>query len=111
MEIKVTLDRGRLTFSPDPAVVQRGSLVSWSFRAIAEGQGSLRWIVYFGKGSPFRGQDDHFVTDTPPVEGRHVGASREMSADEPGEYKYGVRVVDPASPAPLADDDPWLIVK
>lgn len=109
MEINVKFDHGKLTFSPDPAVVQRGTPVNWRFQAYGLSFPQLRWVVYFDKGSPFRG--DHFIVDTPAVGGQHIGASSKMSADDPGEYKYGVRVVETTNQKTLGNDDPELIVK
>jgi hypothetical protein len=110
MEIKVTFDHGRLTFSPDPAIVRRGTLVSWRFQTNELPFPQLQWVVYFNKGSPFRDQGDQFITDTPVFGGKHIVTSPEMSADDPGDYKYGVRVVNSANQHELGDDDPRLIV-
>ena len=109
MEIKVRFDHGQLIFSPDPAIVQRKTLVSWKFQSNALPSRQLQWIAYFDKGSPFRGQGTQFITDTPA--GQQIGTSPAMSADDPGDYKYGVRVVDPVNHQVLGDDDPWLIVR
>jgi hypothetical protein len=111
MEIRVTFVGGKLIFSPDPARVQRGEPVSWSFEALDHLTiPQLRWTVYFSKGSPFREQGSEFITDTPTIEGGQVGTSAAMSAYDPGNYKYGVRVVDPLNRDTLGDDDPVLIV-
>lgn len=70
----------------------------------------LQWVLYLNHGSPFRSQDTEFITDTRPIQGQHTGRTRGMSADDPGEYKYGVRIDDPINNLTLADDDPKLIV-
>jgi hypothetical protein len=110
MEIKVTFDRGKFVFSPDPAVVKRGSLVNWNFQAIGIAYPKLEWTVYFSKGTPFR-QGIRFVAGTSEVRGQHAGASPPMTAEDPGDYKYGVRLVDTANQKTLGDDDPRLIVE
>lgn len=111
MEIKVKFDHGKFTFLPDPAIVRRGTLVNWRFQANGLPFPQLEWVVYFNEGSPFRGQGAQIVVDTPAVDGQHIGTSPEMSADDPGDYKYGVRVVDATNQQTLGDDDPRLIVK
>jgi hypothetical protein len=110
MEIWVTFDNGKLVCSPDTAQVQRGTLVTWRFRANGLTIPLLRWTVYFNHGSPFGGHGNQFITDTNPVGGQHTKTTGSMSADDPGDYKYGVRVVDSVKQTTLADDDPRLIV-
>ncbi len=109
MEIKVTFDHGRLVFNPDPAYVNRGEPVSWTFSAGAVVR-PLRWTVYFHRGSPFRHHATDLIVDTASHLARHSGRTSSMSADDPGDYKYGVRLDDATTKAVLADDDPWLIV-
>ena len=41
----------------------------------------------------------------------HQGVVGPVRAEEPGEYKYGVRVLDGDTGEPLGDDDPRLIVR
>jgi hypothetical protein len=108
LEIKVKYENGKLYFWPDPAHVQRGELVSWSFEAAAPAS-PLQWVVYFDHSSPFPGQAQ-FVADTTPVDGQHAGTTSVAPAEERGDYKYGARVVDAAERVTLADDDPRLIV-
>lgn len=112
MDIKVTFDHGKLVFDPDPAYVYRGELVSWIFHANAVGTlgTPLRWSVYLQHGSPFRRQVTDFIADTLPSQGRHSGTAGGMPADDPGDYKYGVRLDDLINKVTLADDDPRLIV-
>jgi hypothetical protein len=114
IEITVTFDHGGLVFSPDPAIVRRGEAVSWRFQASTLPASPLQWTVYFNKGSPFHAQDHshihQFTARTPSVGRQQIATSQAMSADDPGEYKYGVRVVDAINQTTLGDDDPWLIV-
>jgi hypothetical protein len=111
MEIKVSFNHGKLTFSPDPAIVRRGTIVNWRFQTSVGTFPKLRWIVYFNKGSPFRVQNPLFVADTSSAQGQHIGTSGQMSADDPGDYKYGVRVIDSSIHETIGDDDPRLIVE
>lgn len=112
MEIKVTFDHGKLVFDPDPAYVYQGELVSWVFRSTVVGPlgRPLRWTVYLQHGSPFHSQVTDFIADTLPSQGTHSGTAGGMPADDPGDYKYGVRLEDLINKATLADDDPRLIV-
>jgi hypothetical protein len=110
MEIWVTFAHGKLICSPDPAGVQQGTPVTWRFRADELSVPLLRWTVYFNHSSPFSGQVNQLTADTIPVSGQHTRTTGAMSADKPGDYKYGVRVVDSSNQQTLGDDDPRLIV-
>jgi hypothetical protein len=46
-----------------------------------------------------------------PEAGVHVGQIDAGSADDPGEYKYGVRATDGVTRQELSDDDPYIIVR
>ena len=41
----------------------------------------------------------------------HVGEVDAGAAEEPGEYKYGVRATDDSTGRVLNDDDPYIIVR
>ena len=110
MEIWVSFDDGKLSSSPDPARVQQGTPVTWRFLAGELGISQLRWVVYFTYKHPFGDQGSQFVTNTDLVGRQHTGSTGAMSADDPGDYKYGVRLVDSRDQKTLADDDPRLVV-
>jgi hypothetical protein len=110
MEIWVLFDKGKVTFMPDPAIVERGTPVVWRFQASGINPSRLRWEVYFDNKSPFRGLGKLLITDTASSSGQHAGASGGRTADVPGDFKYGVRVVDTVARKTLSDDDPRLIV-
>lgn len=107
--------REKLVVEPDPAVVDRGSNIEWelSFNN-AEGLETIRWEIYFRKSSPFKENFWKYVTKSatePSGQKKHRGVIRAGSADEPGEHKYGVRIIDTNSEKALSDDDPWIIVR
>jgi hypothetical protein len=110
MEIWVEFDGAKWSFSPDPAVVSRGTPIMWRFRSIALSIPQVLWTVYFTHGSPFRSQGTQFTTTTANFVGQHTGTTGSVTADDPGEYKYGVRAQDVSNQSTLGDDDPRLVV-
>jgi hypothetical protein len=110
VEIWVEFDGAKWRISPDPAAVPRGTLVTWRFQASKVTAQQVRWEVYFSHGSPFKGQSIAFTTTTGLSAGQHAGTTGAMSADTPGDYKYGVRAQDPVTQNALGDDDPRLVV-
>jgi hypothetical protein len=111
MEIWVEFDGNQFRISPDPAVVNSGTPVIWKFQSNTLSNQRIRWEVYFSRGSPFHDQGDRFTTTTTRTFGQHAGATGAMSADDPGDYKYGVRAIDLPSRMLLGDDDPYLEVR
>lgn len=124
MEIWVEFTDKQWRFSPDPAVVPSGTLLQWRFRVDHTKAKRLRWTVYFDDGHPFSSKLD-FATRTQPdlirrikfsnetsvaPDGQHVGVSEAVVADEPGYYKYGVRLHDVDEDTELGDEDPRLVV-
>jgi hypothetical protein len=120
MIISLSSREGKLTIEPDPAIVHVGDRVVFELKferatwASALPQRLVRWAVYFRKGHPFQ--------ENPPY---YFGGEREWSASgpatepgtidpgkaaEPGDYKYGVRIVDRETGGVISDDDPKLIV-
>jgi len=110
MEICVEFDGTKWAFSPDPAVVDIGTSVTWKLQANALSPPQIRWTVYFDHGSPFRTQGTQFITTTLLTSNQHIGTTAAMSADDPGDYKYGVRAEDLSNQIILGDDDPRLVV-
>jgi hypothetical protein len=95
--VSVSYLNGKLEV-PSSMQVKRGARVAWRVRSDRR----LRWTVYFDHGTPFDATTGEVVAESADVV---LG-----TADEPGGYKYGVRVTDPQSDAVLGDDDPYLIV-
>ncbi len=119
MEIWVEFAKGKLSISPETAKIRRGTSVNWRFRTEDPTYRGLRWTIYFRESHPFArplaiGIIGPFAldisVDTLPRDGQHTGASPAASADEPGHYKYGVRLDDPTEGQELGEEDPYLIV-
>lgn len=118
MEIWVEFDGGKWRISPDPAKVTRGRRVWWRFRSNYLGVRRVRWTVYFWLRNPFSVPDQfdmpperfEISTDTALQDGQHIGLSEVLTADTPGDYKYGVRAQNLDEGKDLGDDDPHLIV-
>jgi|tagenome__1003787_1003787.scaffolds.fasta_scaffold16599573_1 hypothetical protein len=53
MDINIKFENGKLSVTPDPAVVATGTPVTWLVRIAKSKLLLLRWTVYFTKGSPF----------------------------------------------------------
>jgi hypothetical protein len=120
VEIRIEFDKGKWRVSPDPAEVPRGTRVWWRFQSNDLRARRVRWTVYFANGYPFApgnqlgvliGDRVALSTDTTKQQdGQHAGTSPEITADAPGDYKYGVRAEDLDEGQQLGDDDPRLIV-
>lgn len=113
MEIWVEFDGAKWSFSPDPAVVSRGTLITWRFRSVALAVPQIPqilWTVYFAHGSPFGTQGTQFFTTTANFPGQQTGTTGSVVAIDPGDYKYGVRAQNLSNKNMLGDDDPRLVV-
>lgn len=109
----------RLEIHPDPAIVHVGDKVQWQLSLLPADRdipgsrrdpfsfGPLKWTVYFRNKQPF-GPNGYTELSTPAAPGSPVGM-RFGTAETPGDYKYGVRLVD-ARGEEISDDDPFLIV-
>jgi hypothetical protein len=117
MRIRVVLDRThRLVIEPDPVVVLAGEPIYWDFiSSIANAE--ISWLVYFEHSAPFgpafRALSTQTVHSRPAVAGpvtnaTHRGISPSVTAEEPGDHKYGIRASDRTTKTTLADDDPLL---
>jgi hypothetical protein len=107
-EIQVNLSNTHVLISPDPAIVKVGDKLIWKL-----GSGlpvKLRWTVYFHHGSPFAREEGYPHRFEASEEAR-LAQLGPFSAEDPGDYKYGIRVEDPADDKKLADDDPRLVVQ
>jgi hypothetical protein len=122
---------GRLTIHPDPAKVVVHEVVVWALLCTGTMNKRLRWEIDFRSpvGSPFRArlspihpfptQQRHFDRETDehlpyPIGSNsdvtHDGTIGPVAPDDPGDYKYDVRVADAQTNQTLADDDPFLQV-
>ena len=97
--VKVTFAYRQITISPDVAYARVGQAVQWEVSS----DEAVIWEVYFDHGSPF--SSSHGVLNS------GCGKVSLGNAQQPGDYKYGVRVVSPTSHETLGDDDPMLIVR
>jgi hypothetical protein len=105
----------RLSIHPDPAFLRVGDQVTWQLSFASEAVlESVEWIVYFSEDNPFMPQTKsktlRQVTKTIGA-GDHKGTLYGGRAQHPGDYKYGVRIMDGISRKQLSDDDPRLIVR
>ena len=98
---------------PGVVFVPRWMRISWRVEQEIPLPNPLRWEVYFDHGSPFHNRKKPAVIDTEPSNdnGRHSGETKPERAEEDGDYKYGVRVIDLKGDKVLSDDDPYLIVR
>ncbi len=112
MVIEITGIVGRTRTEPERAVVALGETVRWVIRAGATGVKSVEWQVYFSHGSPFKERSWKLTTEGGSEnDAAHAGVIDAGEAQQPGEYKYGVRAVDASTNQEISDDDPFLIVQ
>lgn len=106
--IDVTVGKGYIKVSPDPAVVDEGTLVEWHI-STDPNLPALDFELYFSAASPFIwNKQRSSLKPSDPAAGSTVISA---SAAEPGDYKYGVRATETKSGNILADDDPRLTVR
>jgi hypothetical protein len=135
MDITITFDSGRWIADPNPAIVTLGTHVRFVVRASRSDARDLRWVVSFQRGSPFRERRQWTVetrntglgtgVNRLPQEAAgllealnisaevafdHRAVTEPASADEPGEYKYDLRVDDPDTNQIVSEEDPLLVV-
>lgn len=102
---------------PEVAFMSRGSEVQWLVRHLYPYHFPiLHWEIYFRHGSPFRKLDELLRVSTKEQEtvsgdAQHSGASESLVAEGEGEFKYGIRVIDPEKKAAVSDEDPLLIIR
>lgn len=122
MIIRITGELGETKAEPERAVVEAGEWVAWEVQVSAGRRAVpiVTWEVYFDRESPFKER-------TWRVETELLGPRRKRwrdknktayrakisagEANEPGEYKYGVRAFFSSSESPLSDDDPYIVVR
>ena len=135
MNITITFQDGRWKTDPNPAIVPVGSRVRWIIRAPKSQFPKLRWLIKFGTVSPFADRHElvietrytglggdrqgrmrelmHLLEDLDIVEEimvDHRGASEEVSAENPGDYKYDLRVENAETGEAIGHEDPLLFV-
>ncbi len=101
-------------------MIPRGTSLLWRFRSDHLDVRRLRWTIYFYEGHPFSygGRVTPILVESLEIatetfrqpDGQHVGTSPDVTADMPGDYKYGVRLKDLDEDRELGDEDPHLIV-
>lgn len=93
---------------PDPAIVTVGERVAWAMRyeGLASGD-AIEWTIYFHRGNPFAPKVKTWILSII----THEQVLEAGPAEEPGDYKYGVRTVNAKTGQQLSDDDPYLIVR
>ncbi len=103
--VKVTIKPGSVRVEPDLLEVKTGTLVEWHFESQVGNEGA-DVTIYFHEKSPFpwREEKRHLPKQEP-------GGVVAASADDPGDYKYGVSARGDSTLQLLGDVDPWLIVR
>ena len=94
---------GPVQVLPDPATVAVGENVAWVAYYDSPDAETVEWTVYFSGSSPFPGWWSPGSVKTGP---RQTGRLEAGSAQSPGDYKYGVRLVSVQNEQLLSDDDP-----
>ena len=117
----ITKPGAPLEIRPDPAIVHVGDFVAWEMYidpqwAIeriaypwASFESPVRWTIYFQNRHPFRKylrQDWSAIGFPEKKTIVQIG-----KAEEPGDFKYGIRMASEVTGQQLSDDDPWLIVR
>jgi len=104
-----------LKISPDPAFVPRGQQIRWVFAVMDKSitQTRLGWKIYFDGANPFNAKGGASFDWTSPYfsSGLEDSSIIPGEANAPGDYKYGIQVVDIRHGQVLGDDDPYLIVR
>src|SRR5437588_9211485 len=100
----------QLLMHPDPAVLHVGDKVAWQVLAdskILATKGRLRWTIYFKPDQhPFASPSSQWDREVRPGESGTIEAG---TAKKPGDFKYGIRIVDSETGEQVSDDDPILI--
>jgi hypothetical protein len=94
--------------APDPAHVTLGEAVTWHVRLYPTHDLDLECKIYFDADNPFN--SSYGGTLTLRLNAGTVALLRGGPAQEPGDYKYGVRISTTMG-VTLSDDDPRLIVR
>jgi hypothetical protein len=116
----------QLIVRPDPAIVSIGEDIAWALffdgpeQSFGRGRHwdvPLQWRIYFSSANPFGDRSRGVWTQTTarlqPDDNTRAprGILAAAPAQEPGDYKYGVRISNARTGERLSDDDPLLIVR
>jgi len=119
INIELTRNREKLLIIPERVEVPQFSVVEWNIinvdrdlYPILGRYGSLVFTLYFENNSPFRWKRQFIQIFEPRFEPFLSKTIRlvEDVADEKGDFKYGVKVVDAEKNETIYDEDPLLIV-
>lgn len=108
--IEVEFLGGKISVNPDRASVKLGDYVVWLLAAHEARPYQVRWEIYFGHSTPFIGLAGPYSV-IPTGQPGAPETVRSLPALNPGDHKYGIRVIETASGKLLQDDDPFLIVR
>jgi len=109
----VAASKGLVEVKPDPAHVRLGDSVTWElFGQPGTETDAIDWEIYFRSGNPFNSlKRGAWKGSTKSVgTGGHQGAVTAGSANQMGDWKYGVKLVNANTGIEMSDDDPRLIV-
>jgi hypothetical protein len=106
-KISVSIETGKVIVSPDPAVVDAGTSVEWRFEVDPGLPPSLTLEVYFSAASPTGWSSERAIYSKSRSPSPIIGAV----AQQPGDYKYGVKASNHETNEVIADDDPYLVVR
>lgn len=135
MDITITFQDGRWITDPNPAIVTVGTHVRFVLRASRSDMRRLRWVLEFQRGSPFEDRRQWIIETrntglgagvnrlpreaaglleelnlSAEVAFDHRAVTEPARADEPGDYKYDLRVEDPDTDKIVSDEDPVIVV-
>jgi hypothetical protein len=105
-KVSVSIEHGKVMVSPDPAEVDEGTSVEWRFE-VNPGLPSLTIEIYFSGASPTGWMSERAIYSESHSPNPIIGAV----AQQPGDYKYGVKASNHETNEVIADDDPYLIVR
>jgi hypothetical protein len=121
MIIQITGRLGETKITPERAEVTVGETVLWAIEVSAGNfrAPAVRWDVYFQDAIPFKRPPisitsrlhDTFREISPREHRAYTAVINAGQAEEPGEYKYGIRAIDTLTGLALSDDDPYIVVR
>ncbi len=122
MQIHVTFfENRRISLAnPDPAKAFVGDSIVWAFDTNVGLPRDLIWMIYFSGSTPFKSKGTTFRTVSAGKAQKqrggsviyvHSALSLPLTAEDPGDFKYGIRVIDSRSNQVLGDDDPYLLIR
>jgi hypothetical protein len=103
--VKVIIKPGAIHVEPDRLEVTAGTIVEWHFESQVRDEG-VDVTIHFRNKSPFPWNEEK--RRLPKQQPTGVVAA---PAEDPGDYKYGVRARGDSTQQAVGDVDPWLIVR